>query len=226
MKQVLFVRVGKSLTVPATHAFEKKMDSTEFALKLIKAYKAEANRLRRALYAVNKNNTKWREQKDTRYNSLYIDESDKTHRDYFIGDGSVIEKTSFFISKNIKKRELDELDKWIEHNGHSSSSYLAKIKADREVMKNAPVLQELGKLWQAIFDAKKEKAAAYKARWEVRCAIKAFNKMDTGILIKFGRAVPNGGSMSNIVAVVIDGERIPLRRFLDNAEFETTLLKT
>jgi hypothetical protein len=97
---------------------------------------------------------------------------------------------------------------------------------DREKkIKERPVLKELGIIWKQYVNAFCDEQEAYEKRWRIRCAINVFNEMNSGIQIKFGNNGKDGGSMNLIRYVVVDGEKIPVKRWIANAEFENTLLK-
>jgi hypothetical protein len=211
------------------------MDLTAFALKLIKAYNAENNRLRRARNKVNsiKRDNEWRAKMAYHYfsldPSLRCNSSAwdyKRSRAYFYSYTQLPVKTAFvsYAAKNSEvqqeKRNLCRLRSCWNESSTPVKESLAKI----EEIKKAPVYPELGKKWQQLVDAQLEEKKAYDDRWEARCAIKAFNKMNLGIQIKFGSCRRGGGSMSYISHVEVNGDKIKLAKFLDNTIFETAIL--
>lgn len=214
------------------------MDSTTLALKLIKAYETEHSRMRRAQAKKGKivSNKEWIKSMEVLGLCSYLPSRNykwsamdfKYTRNYFYNSqhSSVI---SPFVSHGIKNAHIREhlLDiarmrgKWEEGDSRISDAEI-RLKKIRQT----PVAAALGKIWRELVDAESEKCKAIEARWQARCAINAVNKMDTGIQIKFGSCNRNGGSMSRIHHVVIDGERIPIKKFLENAEFETVILNS
>lgn len=212
------------------------MNLTKMVVQLIESYTKEHNRLRRARYA--------------KHNSFLTDELKAemakhgfaTHvqhseysgnkglsrraRDSFITPDGRNTKLAF-VSSGIKQRHLKEAKNQLAWNlTQGTPEYIEACNKDIADITKTPVLKELGIAWRRYIDAVIEENEAYETRWEARCAIKAFNNLKTGFAIKFGNAGHKGGSMSYIKYVVIDGDKIPLRKFLDNAVFEAIVLGT
>lgn len=211
------------------------MDTTNFAIKLIEAYKAEHNRMMRSRlkqYKI-KGDRGWTSAMESRGLSTTVYRKDnmrsyvhKRFRNYF-NTGRHSPCFSYFVSHSVKnawirRQELHiaQLRTRYDEEDHQ----IVAVKAIIASAKTAEVLTHLGKTWRKLVDAVFEEHEAYKARWEARCAIYAFNKMDLGIQIKFGSCNNGGGSMSYINHVIIDGDKIPLRKFLENVEFESVIL--
>jgi len=219
------------------------MDFTAFAIALIKSYKREHNRYRRALAAKHRiysDQSYLKEMKEQGFDPYIHMEGrgirryeKKQLRNCFRTPNDVRPKTPLgFVSAAIKREHLKEITKQLAQMAEASTarigiefnpSYTDKLN-EKELVNKIPVLAELGKKWRTLVDACCEEHKAYEDRWEARCAIKAFNKMDTGIHIKFGNCGHKGGSMSYIRFVTIDGFDIPIRKFLENAQFEQVIL--
>lgn len=211
------------------------MDCTTLALKLIKAYNKENNRYRRAIYKQNKivHNTEYQVEMGRRglshRTSFKIRKGSSYRRAYnYFENVNPSERYTFiaFVSEAIKNKELRAIQQHINalRVSEQAPTALQVREKDYQELKAKPVLTKLGAMWREYIDAVVEMNGAYETRWEARCAIKAFNKMETGIEIRFGNCSRHGGSMSYIHHVVIDGDKIPLRKFIDNAEFESAIL--
>lgn len=217
------------------------MNCTELALKLIKNYTQEHNRVRRAKnkqYRITTNPEYQAEMVKNGFSGRikYGQVSDgplrkydkNSLREYFRdGDGVAMTDTRLvgYVSEAVKRRDLKVIERRIAN--FPSSVTLEYFEGTRRLyyaLKAKPIFVELGKMWQEYVDAFCDARDAYEARWEARCAIKAFNKMGTGIQIKFGNCTSGKGSMDYPKYVIIDGDKIPLRQFLNNAEFEVAIL--
>jgi hypothetical protein len=213
------------------------MDLNAFALQLIQAYNAEHNRLRRAraefnrIYRDNEWQAGMRAMNYTVHPDLRMDSRTWDYRrvrGHFHDRGLThVQLKTAFVSHVAKRREIRILERELanmrlicDESSRTVKEYVAKL----ECAKDTPVLSKLGKKWQQLVDARFEEKRAYDARWRARCAIAAFNKMNLGIQIKFGTCRRGGGSMSYISHVVVNGDKIKLARFLDNAIFETAIL--
>ena len=215
------------------------MDSTTFALKLIEAYKAEHNRYRRAQAKRLKitQDQEWiKSMKALGLCSFFYASHDHKMREYdrkrarnHFHDERHNSVTSPFVSQGIKNASIREQSLSLARlrcTNAEKENCITMAKAKLKQVQQTPVVPALGKTWQELVDACAEERYAYEARWEARCAIYAFNRMDMGIQIKFGNCGHHGGSMSYINHVVIDGDKVPLKKFLDNAEFESVVLNS
>jgi hypothetical protein len=203
------------------------VNTTKFALELIKSYNSEFNRMRRAKAAAKRILT----------NDFYLIEMEKlnlvTHlakapgsveeREYqkrnFITKNPAYDEPRIFTSKAAKQCEIRKRTKMMRffNDNRAERHYL-------EEYKSRSVRSDLGGVWAEYVQALWDYNHAYKLRFEARCAIKAFNKLKTGIEIRFGNCRRGGGSMSYINHVLVDGDKVPLSKFLDNAEFEVVVL--
>jgi hypothetical protein len=213
------------------------MDCTTFVLALIKAYKTEHNRMKRAQA---KKTRIFRDRVWTNQMSAHDFSS------YFYHDSTRYKPTSYhfkrarkhfhdlkhqetlvaFVSNGVKRAAIREQELELARLRNRFAESVDKIviaKTKLAQLKKVPVLAALGKTWQLLIDAYAEEYKAHEDRWKARCAIYAFNKMNMGIQIKFGHC-RGSGSMSTINHVVIDGDKIPLKKFLENAEFESVVL--
>lgn len=212
------------------------MDCTTLALNLIKAYNAEYNRYRRAEYKklkILRNEDYVSDMKANGF-AITLQRDCGFRRGHDIGharsffrnaDGTGDRIVYAFVSAAVKRNFIKKAEKELDNiRDYASLEVRNHRGAEIQTLKQKPVLSKLGKQWQTYVDALLEEQRAYHSRWEARCAIKAFNKMNTGVLIKFGNCNRGNGSMGYIHHVVIDGDKIPLRKFLDNVEFESAIL--
>lgn len=215
------------------------MDCSEFALQLIKNYNNEFNRMKRAKARRMRICTDIEFIEEMKANGLnlylYTDtklrQYDRTRlRQYFSDIRTGKKLPVAFTSSQIKRRDVAEATRYLSSivdrgalGGSMSAMYAEKL-SELECLKQLPVFTKLGKKWRAMVDAYFEEKQAYEDRWAARCAIKAFNKMNTGTEIKFGNCRRKGGSMSYIRFVVIDGYHMPLKKFLENVQFEQVIL--
>lgn len=214
------------------------MDNVAIALGLIKAYKEQFN-----LEAKNK-----RKIQSILKNFLYVDKmtaqglnvlvkSDLSYYAYtrslrFFYDKRGIETRCVYVSKGVKNADIRRLNKEIkrlesnilpnEKPAYYLSNRLVNLKAEIQGVKDTPVEAELGKMWRSYIKAVYNSEQAYKKKFEVRTAIKVFNKLNTGVSIHFGNS--RVGSMNRIDSVSLDGDRLPIKKFLENAEFENAIL--
>lgn len=211
------------------------MNATELALKLIQSYKEEYNRERRAANAQRRAyvDPVWVEGARARglrgnvYDGNY---SRKLLLKSFLSETTGYPTQTHFVSSAAKngaiRRQRSEIKRRKARNFCEGDVIITSLERHLCALENAPVEAELGKLWQKQVKAYFEEKAANKARWEVRCAINVFNRMNLGIKIKFGNCRPGGGSMSYISHVEVDGCKIKLAKFLDNAVFESAILSS
>lgn len=209
------------------------MDMTAFVLKLIEAYKTEHNRLLRAKAKQQRilSDSEWTLQMNKRKLNFHFicRDADLRHSRNFFKNNDIEQKFSvrFFVSQGVKnasvRKASHRLAIIIAQNGNDSA-FVAEKREELEKLKNTPVEAVLGKKWRELIDACIEENKAYKTRWQARCAIYAFNKMDMGIKIKFGNCSRGGGSMSYISRVIVGSDEVKLSKFLDNAIFETVIL--
>lgn len=143
----------------------------------------------------------------------------KNTRNYFINyDGGYNNKLFGFVSLAVKRAHINR-------RCGKKAFQDPEFNELRDKLEAIPV-HKYGAKWQEYVDTFFEEQTASDARWQARCAIYAFNKMGTGIVIKFGTLGKGKGSMSRIKHVIIDNDPIPLRKFLDNAEFEQAILNS
>lgn len=210
------------------------MQYIEFAIQLIKNYNKEFNRLKRARREKDRvfADTDYLEEMSELGFALVPSLGDKPSAykvkslcEYFVvrhPHCNYEDIPKAFTSHNIKSRDMSKAKSYLK-SVENSSNYL-KFEDRLQRIKDVPVRSDLGKKWRRLVHLFYEEYLAYEDRWAARCAIKAFNKMDTGIKIKFGNCSKGGGSMSYIRGVVVDGFEIPLKKFLKDQEFERALL--
>jgi len=136
--------------------------------------------------------------------------------------------TSVFVSSGIKRATISKLNSELKYletykAAHRHSVRWTELEDELNKTENTPVNTKLGKMWRRIVNAQFDEAEARESRWQARCAINAFNKW-SNIKIKFGNCSRGGGSMSYVDHVVIDGFKIKLSKFMENALFETAIL--
>lgn len=209
------------------------MNTTQLIVKLIKQYNVEHNRLTRARYAKHKISGNQKFQEDMKLHGLcpytvdeYQERDIKRFKSYFVDDHGRISH-DVFVSKAIKTKHVRQAEKELAEvraAGSLTAFHLLEAKNQLNSLKGALVLVELGAKWRRYVAACMESDEAYEARWQVRCAIKAINKLDLGMQIKFGNCTTGGGSMSRIRFVNVDGFDVPVKKFLENAQFEEAVL--
>jgi hypothetical protein len=210
------------------------MNATEFALKLIQDYNTEHNRYRRAHAAISRlrHDNKWHEEAYAlNIKSFYARPSGLSHKDArntFLDRGTNMPTNTLFVSSGVKSGRIraynSKIKLWKSTISPHAADRIKEIERVLEIAKNAPVKAVLGRKWRQHVAAQSAADDAYESRWEARCAITAFNKMKCGITIKFGTCDRGGGSMSVINYIVVDGDKVKLAKFLDNALFETAIL--
>lgn len=218
------------------------MDHTAIALGLIKAYRKHFNCIaRNKRTAKNVLSKSWYVDKMKEYgfhpfiNSELSSYSYKEALRYF-QDNRGCSLTTVYVSKGVKNAAIRFINKKIKQAiAHrdaikdpmpgildSHNFYIKQLTESLQVTQDRPVDTKLGKLWRTYVKAVYDGERAYKEQFEVRSAIKVFNKLNTGISIHFGSY--RVGAMNRIRSVSIDGDKIRVSRFLDNAEFETAVL--
>ncbi len=223
------------------------MNATELALKLIQNYNTEHNKYRRACRHVRELQTdkQWYENAAAAgIANFYFKNTFLSHKkalNTFLIRASNIPTYALFVSAGVKSARIRSLTNKLKQleltagvklqsptgedfYSKTHSSHIKDLQEDLERAKKAPVNAALGKMWRQIILEHIAVDKAYETRWQARCAIYAFNKMNARIQIKFGSYGRGEGSMSYINHVVVDGDKIKLARFLDNAIFETAIL--
>lgn len=203
------------------------MNTTEFALKLIQDYNTENNKLRRAKaaqYAIF-SKSDWHDMAASAgVSSYYYKDCGLSRREAektFLDASSQQRTWAIFVSASAKNGAIRSLKRQL--NRMTVRNLNSDFIEDRlSLAQGATVNTKLGKIWRKIVNAHFDEIEANRSRWEVRCAIRAFNKMNLGIKIHFGNC--RSGSMTRISHVEVNGDNIKLARFLDNAIFETAVL--
>jgi hypothetical protein len=206
------------------------MDHMAMAVALIKAYRSQYNRGVRAQRRLDLVLGKGAYMKDMRDHGLepFYQGPKITKRIYneirksFQYYNSIPVRA--FTSKRAKSDEIRRLSKELSQVGPNGwhEERITHHVNELDRVRALPVYARLGKLWQTYLYAHYEMQQADKEKYEVRCAIKVFNKLDTGIAIRFGNMRTT--AMNRIYAVRIDGFDIPVSKFLDNVEFENAVL--
>lgn len=208
------------------------MTPTDFAVKLIEQYREQDNRLRRAEYAkrLASNSNDWRMKAYDAKISPYFEEKSRLNRKQALNvflDGDYLPTRSLFVSAAVKagyKRHLKAQIKRLESDPYASQKWrISEFKEELDELDSRPVRADLAKLWRAVVNAHFDREEAYKERWQARCAIYAFNTMNLGLKIKFGNMA--NGPMSRVCYIEVDGFDVKLKTFLENAEFESVILK-
>lgn len=220
------------------------MNTTLYAAQLIKKYNQEFNRLRRADYLMHNLRRDKSLQAEFEKYGLKLDHwaygktiSKRTRDSFNNADGQPGDK--YYVSTGIKKRalklaqwEVDQIEKWLAKPPDKrqldvnlyTPDFIKHRREQLQQIKETKVLYGLGRVWRRYVDAVLEHQEAYETRWQARCAIKAFNEQNLGITIKFGSNHNGCGGMNYIRHVIIDGDKIPYRKWLASAEFEGIVL--
>lgn len=218
------------------------MDHIAIALGLIKAYRKHFNCVARNKRTANSVlNKSWYVDKMKEYGFHSFIHSELSSYSYkealrFFQDSKGNPLVTVYVSKGMKNAAIRFINKKvkraIEHIDSlkdpmpgildSHKYYIKQLTESLQITQDAPVDAKLGKLWRKYVKAIYDSERAYKEQLEVRSAIKVFNKLNTGISIHFGSC--RVGAMNRIHSVSIDGDKIRVSRFLDNAEFETAVL--
>lgn len=220
------------------------MDSMAMALALIKEYRQQFNRevrVRRVSKAA-LSNSKYIDTMRTKGFNCYLRNDlpsyryKQAFRTFFGFKGNYREDV--FVSKSLKNAAIRRLKKEIQWATDRRDGYVAdkidtltisrantsitRLTQELEDARLKPVEAELGTIWRAYVKAVHEEKQAHEKKYAIRCAIKVFNKLNTGISIHFGNC--RSSAMNRIYRVRVNGEDLMTSRFLENAEFETVIL--
>jgi hypothetical protein len=214
------------------------------ALALIKEYRQEFNREVRAkrVSKVILSDSKYIDKMRTKGFNCYIRNdlpsyryreasrnfftfTEASRKNVFVSKGlknSFIRSLSWALGRAVDRRDVYEADKVDASILSRQNDYVKHLTEEIEHERMKPVEAELGKTWRTYVKAVHEEKLAHEKKYAIRSAIKVFNKLNTGISIHFGNC--RSSAMNRIYRVCVNGEDIPVSKFIENAEFETAVL--